>query len=127
MNGLRSWGGPPGTQANAIEGLAAALEPARIRFRALIVERILAFEAFRKLILDGDEPQRALANIAGLAHKISGVGATLGFAQAGGLAGALERCILDGRARLADPVHFGAEVEPLLEALLVAMEALLDD
>jgi HPt (histidine-containing phosphotransfer) domain-containing protein len=113
--------------AGASEVPTALLEPARIKFRGLILDRILAFEAFCKEAAEGDSAQRALTDIADLAHKISGVGATLGFDQVGGIAGALERCIRQEQVGLAGREHFSNELAVLLESLLVAMEDLLDD
>lgn len=96
-------------------------------FSGLILDRILAFEAFRKQAASVGNPGHDLVKIASLAHKISGVGATLGFGKAGALAADLERAILVKPARRADPAYFAATVEPLLEALLVELESLLDE
>lgn len=115
------------TDQRVTDGFLAALEPARARFRGMIVQRILAFEDLRKGVEQGHDAVGALANIAGLAHKISGVGATLGFVQAGDLATALERIIIEGRSRRATPYDIWADAEPGLDALLDALEALLDD
>lgn len=122
MNGFISGA----VQAAGDDGLLAALEPARARFRGLIVERVLAFEEFRRGVEREGGAANALANIAGLAHKIAGVGATLGFASVGALAAAVERCVVDGHARCAAPHDIWIGVEPRLDALLDALEALLD-
>lgn len=107
--------------------LDPGLDPARIKFRSLLVVRVLAFEAYRKQALGGDDPFLALTGISDLAHKISGVSATLGFAQLGARAAALERSMAQRRRLHADPAQFLAAIEPRLEALLNAMEALIDD
>lgn len=107
--------------------MTAVLEPASAMFRGLIVERIMALEAYRKLVQHGENPQDQMAKIAGIAHKIAGVGATLGFFKTGQLAGALDRAITENAAKCADLEYFRLVVDPILEALLVEMESLLDD
>ena len=131
-DGAGTVGGHSATPEPALDNephpaLEPALEPARNRFRGLILDRVLAFETHRRQAARGDDPLRALTAISDLAHKISGVGATLGFTQTGKLAGALERSIAQGRAGRSDPMRVHAEIEPLLEALLIEMEARLDD
>ena len=131
MNAGRSPGRLSGGGAAAVGPPPAALdpvlEPARTRFRGLILHRVLAFESLRTQAARGDHPVRALTAISDLAHKISGVGATLGFAQIGTLAAAVEHSIAHGRAARCDPMRLHAETDPLLEALLIEMEALLDE
>lgn len=107
--------------------LAAVLEPARVLFRELIFERIMAFEAYRRLAETSEYPQLEMTKVADIAHKIAGVGATLGFTRAGQLASALDRAITENPARFAQPEYLRRVVDPLLEGLLVEMEALLDD
>lgn len=124
MTALQHTGRAAGIGAN---DMTAVLEPARAMFRGLIVERIMAFEAYRKLVQHGENPQDEMAKIAEIAHKISGVGATLGFFKTGQLAGALDRAITENQAKCADPGYFQLIVDPMLEALLVEMESLLDD
>lgn len=127
MSGLLAHDSRQDARAKEIKGIGAGLEPARLLFRDLIFDRILAFEAFRKQAASGGNPGPALVNIANLAHKISGVGATLGFGKAGELAGVLECSILGQPTKRTDPAYFSATVEPLLEDLLVEMESLLDE
>ena len=103
------------------------LEPARTRFCDLLFTRIIAFEEFRKSADRPAETAEALVKISDLAHKIAGVGATLGYPAVGALAGAVEQAALSGRARQADPAAVWSDVEPRLDALLDALEALLDD
>jgi len=124
MTGLQYFGGSASGGAN---DMTAVLEPARAMFRGLIIERIMAFEAYRKLAQHGENPQDEMAKIADIAHKISGVGATLGFFRTGQLAGVLDRAITENRAKCADLEYFRLIVDPMLEALLVEMESLLDD
>ena len=107
--------------------MTAVLEPARAMFRGLIVERIMALEVYRKLVRHGKNPQIEVAKIADIAHKISGVGATLGFLRTGQLAGALDHIITENLAKCADPEYFRLIADPMLEALLVEMESLLDN
>ncbi|GLS86016.1 hypothetical protein GCM10010873_09900 [Cypionkella aquatica] len=106
--------------------LSQALGLAQAMFVELIVERIMAFEAYRKLASLSDQPQLEMAKIADIAHKISGVGATLGFGKAGALAAELDRAISDNPARLANPDYLKQVVDPRLEALLDELESLLD-
>lgn len=130
MSLFRSVNGRPAAPASSRDFADDPLEPARLKFRALIVDRIMAFEAFRTLALRGEELDWALTSISELAHKIAGVGATLGFDKVGELAFALERAIVDG-PRVDGPrgstQRFSAVIGPLLESLLVELEAQLDD
>lgn len=103
------------------------LEPARARFRDLLFVRIIAFEEFRKSADRRAETADALVKISDLAHKIAGVGATLGYTSAGALAFAVERSVLSGRAGQADAAAVWSDVEPRLDALLDALEDILDD
>lgn len=124
MTGLRHYDGGIG---GGINDMTPVLEPARAMFRGLILERIMAFEAYRKLVERGDNPQDDMLKIAEIAHKISGVAATLGFFRTGQLAAVLDRAISDYPAKCAEPAYFQLIVDPMLESLLVEMEALLDD
>jgi HPt (histidine-containing phosphotransfer) domain-containing protein len=127
MSGLLHYRSPQNSSAEVIQSLATTLEPARILFCGLILDRILAFEAFRKQAASDQDADRALDDIAGLAHKISGVAASLGYGKAGELAAALERAVVAPRIKGTTPAHFSAKIEPLLEALLVELETLLDE
>ena len=124
MSGLQYFVGSNSAVPN---DMTAALKPARAVFLGLVIERIMAFEAFRKLVEHGENPRAEMTKIADIAHKISGVAATLGFMRTGQLAAALDRAITENPTKSADPEHFRHVVNPLLEALLVEMEALLDD
>ncbi|MDB5658232.1 MAG: hypothetical protein JWS10_847 [Cypionkella sp.] len=116
-----------GSGGFAATELNAALEPARVMFRELLIERIMAFEAYRRLAEQSEHPQVEMVRIADIAHKIAGVGGTLGFAKAGALAGDLDRSITENPAKFAESGYLQRVADPLLEALLVEMEALLDD
>jgi hypothetical protein len=122
MTGLRFFVGSAGGNKD----MTAVLEPARAMFRGLIVERIMALEVYRKLVRHGKNPQDEVAKIADIAHKISGVGATLGFFRTGQLAAALDQTITENLEKCADPEYFRLIIDPMLEALLVEMESLLD-
>jgi HPt (histidine-containing phosphotransfer) domain-containing protein len=102
------------------------LAPARDRFRALIVARILSFETLRQQAASGENVRQALTGISDLAHKISGVSATLGFASLGALAATVERSIAEGRQNHAQPAQCFAAIDPLLERLLDEMEDQID-
>lgn len=108
------------------EDIETELKPVRDRFRSLLAERILALEALRRRAANDDDPGPALENIADIAHKISGVGATLGFRRVGELAGILDRSLSELRKKPASYVDFRSEIAQQLEALLVELEALLD-
>lgn len=69
---------------------------------------------------------RGLAQIAAIAHQVAGVAATLGYADLGSRAGRIDRMFK------AVDAHQPAEAiwrqaQPELEALLDALEAILDD
>lgn len=108
------------------EDLSHMLGPARVMFQEQLVERIMALEAYRRLAGLSQQPLIEMKKIADIAHKIAGVGATLGFSAAGGLAARLDRAISDNPARCAEPWYMAEVVDPILEALLDEMEALLD-
>ena len=112
---------PTGAARNTVP---AALMPARARFCNLIVQRILAFEAFRVNSATDADPRPASAAIAALAHKIAGVGETLGFSRVGQLAATLEQCTRDGLSRHIPPRELSRDVDPLLDALLDELERL---
>lgn len=124
MSAAQAFSGSDGFSANDFN---AALEPARVMFRELLIERIMAFEAYRRLAEQSEYPQLEMVKIADIAHKIAGVGGTLGFVKAGALARELDRSITESPAKFAEAGYLQRVVDPLLEALLVEMEALLDD
>ena len=108
------------------EEVEAALRPVRNRFCNLLTERILVLEACRKQAAIDADPLHVLERIAGIAHKISGVGAMLGFHRAGELAGSLEQTISAMRNTTAGYSGFHSKIDSQLEALLDELELLLD-
>jgi chemotaxis protein histidine kinase CheA len=102
------------------------LAPARARFRGLTIERILAFEGFRQQAEHPETAQAAFLGIRDLAHKISGVAATLGFAEAGSFAQTVEQSVIQSLARKLPDAETLAQIDAPLESLLQALETLLD-
>ncbi|MGV8953352.1 MAG: Hpt domain-containing protein, partial [Cypionkella sp.] len=96
------------------------------RFRGLTIERILAFEGFRQQAEHPETAQAAFLGIRDLAHKISGVAATLGFAEAGSFAQTVEQSVIQSLARKLPDAETLAQIDAPLESLLQALEALLD-
>lgn len=127
MNGSCQQSGRAGRQAALSSAIPAALFPVRARFRDLILQRMMTFEALRIEFNAGNDPQRALSGIFALAHKIAGVAETLGFPDAGQLAAALDQHSGDGLARQVPLKDLWRSVEPQLVALLDELELLLDD
>jgi chemotaxis protein histidine kinase CheA len=109
-----------------IAAVPIELSPARDRFLDLVVKRIMLFEALRVDIQGGRNPRTALAGIISEVHKIAGVAATLGFAEAGERAVALEQQYRDGVKRKAPLIDLWPCIEPDLIALMDALEALLE-
>ena len=102
------------------------LAAARQRFVSLAEARVLAIEAIRQDIGRGTALADGLAQIAAIAHQVAGVAATLGYAELGTRAGRIDRMFKAADARQqADAVWLQAQ--PELEALLDALEAVLDD
>lgn len=116
-----------GFSAEPSQAASSSLEPARARFRDLLFARIIAFEEFRKSADRPAETAEALVKMSDLAHKIAGVGATLGYSSAGALAAVVEKAVLSGRAGQVEAAAIWSDVEPRLDALLDALETLLDD
>lgn len=115
---------PDAQLSKSEQGLADALAPVRRRFIELAEEHILRIEALRQNILAGREATLAARSIGQTAHRIAGVAATLGFVDLGLIAAKVDRQLAEtGTApelrwqRAADDV----------EALLVALEAVLDE
>jgi len=98
----------------------------RERFRETVVERVIFFEAMKARIDAGQSPVSALLDIANLAHKITGVAATLGFSRSGEYAAALERRIRAGLESGAPIAAIWRDVLPILDCLLDELESLLD-
>jgi len=99
--------------------------PVREKFRAGFENHILAFEAL-KTEIEGQQPERGLAQIAARAHKIAGVAGTLGFARIGAIASSLDQTINAGTAAGHAPSKVFDQIAPRLEDLLDRLEAELD-
>lgn len=108
------------------EPISATLVPVQTRFREMIVDRILMFEAMKCAIEANDQPAQALDKIGDLAHKIAGVAATLGYPYAGQLATGVEQAVRDGDAAGRPTQETWGRLQPSLEALLDELERLLD-
>ena len=118
---------PGRSEAAHAEPIAAGLIGVQTRFRALIVDRLLVFEALKKDIEANRHQAQALGKIADLAHKIAGVAATLGYPRVGGLAADIELAVRNGDAAATSSHQTWRGVQPVLEALLDELEILLDD
>lgn len=114
------------TPSPMVERDTSPLAPARARFRSLTIERILAFEGFRQQAEHPETAQAAFLGIRDLAHKISGVAATLGFAKAGDYAQTVEQTVIKALARKLPDAETLARIDAPLESLLQTLEALLD-
>jgi HPt (histidine-containing phosphotransfer) domain-containing protein len=98
---------------------AAAPNPlarAEALFLSLAESRLALLEAARARLLAGQAPHDALTEIGGLAHKIAGTAATLGYADMGRTAAEVERLVALGAT--------APEVLPELERLLDALAGL---
>lgn len=104
-----------------------ALIPVRDRFLALILPRMLEFETLGRDIRSGQRPAQAIVEIGNLAHKIAGVAETLGFAVVGQCASAVDRRITIAKQAQHPVDAVWRDVEPMLESLQDALEALLED
>jgi HPt (histidine-containing phosphotransfer) domain-containing protein len=109
----------------SIKDIAPSLVNIRKRFCEMAVDRILAFESMKMAIAANRQPEQALAEIANLAHKITGVAATLGYPQTGQLAADVELTVRAGVSSRAPSHQTWISVEPILEALLDELESLL--
>ncbi len=109
------------------ELISPSLVGAQARFRAMIVDRILVFEAMKNAIEANHQPAQALGKIADLAHKISGVAATLGYPYTGQLAAEVEQAVRDGDVAARSTHQTWSCMQPNLEALMDELESLLDE
>ncbi len=91
----------------------APLAAAKRLFCRLAAERLDALEDARLRHAQGDAPFDALADIGGIAHKIAGTAATLGYAGIGNLAADVERLV----AIRATGGEIIAALDPLMESL----------
>lgn len=85
-------------------------------FCRLSAERLDALEDARMRYAEGRAAIEALADIGGIAHKIAGTAATLGYARIGQLATEVERLVAIGAT--------GAEIIVALDPLMEALETL---
>ena len=108
------------------ERISPTLVGVQTRFREMIVDRILVFEAMKRAIETNHQPAQALDKIGDLAHKIAGVAATLGYPYAGQLAAGVEQAVRDGDAARKPTQETWGHLQPNLEALLDELERLLD-
>lgn len=100
-------------------GLAAnPLARAEALFLSLAASRLAALESARARVLAGQAPHDALTEIGGIAHKIAGTAATLGYVAMGRNAAEVERLIALGAT--------APDILPELEQLLDALAGLAD-
>lgn len=95
---------------------ASPLAAAERLFCRLAAERLDALEDARLRYAGGQAPIEALAEIGGIAHKIAGTAATLGYAAIGHLAAEVERLVALGAT--------GAEIIVALDPLMESLETL---
>lgn len=94
------------------------LARAEALFLTLAESRLAALESARARVLSGQSPQDALTEIGGIAHKIAGTAATLGYAALGRNAAEVERMIALGAT--------APEILPELEQLLDTLAGLVE-
>jgi len=99
----------------------------RDKFRASLVERVLAYEDMRQRLQSDQNSESALKGIFDVSHKISGVARTLGFPVIGELSSEIERRIIEGLAKGGHVHAVCCDILPVLEELLDEMEGLLDN
>lgn len=95
--------------------LNAAVEQIKQQFLRDLDERILDLEALRQMVVRGDRPDQALAEIVHRAHKIRGVAATFGLHALGEAAAKVDDTYSTTRATW-------PTLAPLIETLLDQME-----
>lgn len=107
-----------------------AVEQIRRRFVEELDDRILDLEALKRMIINGERRQEALAEIVSRAHKIRGVAGTLGLNELGEAAGRLEDSYVglfqSARAHPASFEERWSMLAPYLETLLDHMEYALE-
>jgi|GEM_PF-1568474 len=111
--------------AGSDHGTPPFLAAARQRFINLAEVRVLAIEAIRQDLGRGTATADALAQVAAIAHQVAGVAATLGYADLGSRAGRIDRMFKAVDAHQS-PEAIWQQAQPELEALLDALEAVLD-
>lgn len=110
--------------------LLPGFEQIRLRFIEELDDRILDIEALKRMILNGDREQEALAEIISRAHKIRGVAGTLGLGDLGDAASRLENRYIElfqsQRPQQATFSDRWSLLAPYLETLLDQMECALE-
>lgn len=106
--------------------LSASLMPLRAKFIASILPRLAELETLRRQVAADAAGMQALTEIGHVAHRISGVAATLGFARAGELASEVDRQATAVRSGQELFAWAWPRTEPVLEALMDELEAQLD-
>lgn len=110
-----------------IPKVSPALLPVRARFVELLLPRVMELERLRCRVNAGQDAVASVLAIGALVHKIGGVAGTLGFSRVGNLALQVDARISEGR-KLQEPLALVWDgAEPVLEALMDAMEAHLDE
>lgn len=104
----------------------AALVPMRTKFVGQMLSRLGQLEALRCAVNDGREPLPSMAEIGQIAHRMSGVAETLGFARIGRLSMEVDMQVAAALSTQGQVSQSWRSVEPLLEDLLDEMEANLD-
>jgi HPt (histidine-containing phosphotransfer) domain-containing protein len=107
-----------------------AIDQIRRKFVGGLDESILDIEALQQMILKGERPDLALAEIVRRAHKIRGVAGTLGLYALGDAAGQLEDAYYQLSERLNGHLttlsNCWSMIAQKIEALLAEMETALD-
>ena len=101
--------------------ISPALYPLRNRFIEMSVQRSSELAQLRQRVQLRHDPEAALGEIGEIVHKISGVAATLGFADWGRLAAELDRTIHSFRTRQTSLDDAWQLAEPSLGTLIDAM------
>ncbi len=104
-------------------GVPEMLRAAHDVFVSLTTDRIMRIETLAQSVHKRDDAPAALAEIAQIAHKISGVAGTLGYPDIGDTARWIEQQIKTDLAADA-PLRNWDETAKVIDTLLDAMEAL---
>lgn len=102
--------------------ISPALYPLRNRFIEMSVQRSVELSELQQRVQKRLDPEAALGEIGEIVHKISGVAATLGFAEWGRLAAELDRTIHSFRTRQTSLDEAWRLAEPSLSTLIEAMD-----
>ena len=102
--------------------ISPALYPLRNRFIEMSVQRSVELSELQQRVQKRLDPEAALGEIGEIVHKISGVAATLGFAEWGRLAAELDRTIHSFRTRQTSLDEAWRLAEPSLSTLIEVMD-----